>query len=96
MFRLPKGVFVKFKNDNDLYAWYRKDFEQSYNKVVVDDFDYMGLLGQGGFGRVAHVRKTSTEHHYAMKIQLKAELLREYKVKHPPSSSSAPHALTPA
>jgi serine/threonine protein kinase len=39
----------------------------------------MGLLGQGGFGRVVHVRKTSTQKHYAMKIQLKAELLREYK-----------------
>jgi serine/threonine protein kinase len=79
MFRLPKGVFVKFKNDNDLYAWYRKDFEQSYNKVVVDDFDYMGIIGHGGFGRVVHVRKRSTGIHYAMKIQPKTELLAEYK-----------------
>jgi len=70
--------FTKFKKEA-AYAKYKKEMDTSYNKVVVDDFDYMGLLGQGGFGRVAHVRKTSTMSHYAMKIQLKAELLREYK-----------------
>jgi len=70
--------FLKFKQTPE-YGQYQKDMDESYNKVKVDDFDYMGLLGQGGFGRVAHVRKTTTGSHYAMKIQLKAELLREYK-----------------
>jgi len=70
--------FIRFKETPE-YVQYTKDMNQSYNKVVVDDFDYMGLLGQGGFGRVVHVRKNSTGAHYAMKIQLKAELLREYK-----------------
>jgi len=44
--------------------------KESYNKVNVDDFEYIAKLGVGGFGRVVHVRKKSTGKHYAMKTQV--------------------------
>ena len=44
-------------------------------KVSPDDFLYIERIGEGGFGRVVHVKKKSTQTHYAMKIQLKTALL---------------------
>lgn len=44
-------------------------------KVCPDDFLYIERIGEGGFGRVVHVKKKSTQTHYAMKIQLKTALL---------------------
>lgn len=40
-----------------------------------DDFLYIERIGEGGFGRVVHAKKKSTQTHYAMKIQLKTALL---------------------
>jgi hypothetical protein len=45
-------------------------------KIYVDDFQYVRLLGKGGFARVVHVIKRSTGQHYAMKIQSKAALVK--------------------
>ena len=47
------------------------DIASIYNKVSVDDFDYIRKLGEGGFGLVVHCVKKSTGNHHAMKIQLK-------------------------
>ena len=47
------------------------DIASTYNKVTVDDFDYIRKLGEGGFGLVVHCVKRSTGNHHAMKIQLK-------------------------
>ncbi|CAN0426163.1 unnamed protein product, partial [Discosporangium mesarthrocarpum] len=44
-------------------------------KVSTHDFVYMERIGEGGFGRVIHVKKKTTGVHYAMKIQLKTALL---------------------
>jgi len=44
----------------------------------VNDFDYYGKLGEGGFGFVVHCKKKSTGGHYAMKIQTKTGLLDCY------------------
>ena len=49
--------------------------KQVYNKVKLDDFEFIGKLGEGGFGLVVHCKKTSTNRHYAMKIQTKKGLL---------------------
>mmetsp|Transcript_16268 Transcript_16268/g.33476 ORF Transcript_16268/g.33476 Transcript_16268/m.33476 type:complete len:928 (-) Transcript_16268:25-2808(-) len=45
-------------------------------KIYVDDFQFIRILGKGGFARVVHVIKRSTGHHYAMKIQSKAALVK--------------------
>jgi len=39
--------------------------------VVPDDFEYLGVLGKGGYGIVVEVLKKSTGVQYAMKIQSK-------------------------
>lgn len=56
----------------------KRDLRQNYNRVGVDDFQYMGKLGEGGFGVVVHVVKRSTGRHYAMKIQSKHSLIETY------------------
>lgn len=56
----------------------KRELKQNYNRVDADDFQYMGKLGEGGFGVVLHVVKKSTGRHYAMKIQSKHSLIETY------------------
>uniref|UniRef100_K3X895 Protein kinase domain-containing protein n=1 Tax=Globisporangium ultimum (strain ATCC 200006 / CBS 805.95 / DAOM BR144) TaxID=431595 RepID=K3X895_GLOUD len=72
-----QNTFLRFKTTPE-YDAYKKDVKDTYNKVTVEDFEYLELLGSGGFGRVVHARKKSTGKHYAIKIQLKAGLLDEH------------------
>lgn len=50
--------------------------DKTYNRVQVDDFEYLHKLGEGGFGYVCHCVKKSTGAHYAMKIQRKLDLIK--------------------
>ena len=50
----------------------------TYNKIHERDFEYMEQLGEGGFGRVNHVKKSTTGKHYAMKIQLKTMMIEMF------------------
>jgi len=68
------NIFVRFKA-TEYYPQMKERMRSTYNRVTVSDFDYIEKLGEGGFGRVIHVRKISTQKHYAMKIQLKTALL---------------------
>ncbi|CAM9966990.1 unnamed protein product [Ascophyllum nodosum] len=68
------NTFQRFV-DSPEYARMHEDIKNAYNKVCPDDFLYMERIGEGGFGRVWHVKKKSTGKHYAMKIQLKTALL---------------------
>lgn len=43
------------------------------------DFEFIKLIGEGGYGRVVLVRKKTTGTLLAMKIMGKIELLKEYK-----------------
>ena len=56
----------------------KAQLDSSYNKISVEDFEYVAKLGVGGFGRVVHVKKKSTGKHYAMKTQLKTALVETY------------------
>ncbi|TYZ66726.1 hypothetical protein PybrP1_007512 [[Pythium] brassicae (nom. inval.)] len=71
------NTFMRFKTTPE-YEVYKHDVKETYNKVTVEDFEYLELLGSGGFGRVVHARKKSTGKHYAIKIQLKTGLLDEH------------------
>lgn len=72
-----QNTFLRFKSSPE-YEEYKKEIKDTYNKVTVDDFEFLELLGSGGFGRVVHARKKSTGKHYAIKIQLKSGLLDEH------------------
>jgi hypothetical protein len=37
-------------------------------RIHPDDFDWMAIIGEGGFGKVVRVRKKSTNKMYAMKV----------------------------
>jgi len=69
-------VFTKFK-DTPLYSEMNNKLREKYNNARPEDFEYLGLLGKGGFGVVCEVRKKSTGRAYAMKIQSKQVVLRE-------------------
>lgn len=45
-------------------------------KITVDDFDYIKVIGRGSFGKVYLVRKKDTRVPYAMKILRKDQLIK--------------------
>ena len=75
---LLANVYLPFKK-SDMHQKYVTELHDTVNHVGVDDFEYMEILGQGGFGRVVHARKKTTGVHCAMKIQLKTGLLAEHR-----------------
>ena len=46
-----------FKNSEEYEQYLEVSDSGSKLKILVDDFDYIAILGQGGFGRVVHARK---------------------------------------
>lgn len=50
-----------------------------FNNVTPDDFVYLSKLGAGTYGVVLHCMKRSTGMRYAMKVQHKAALLRQFR-----------------
>ncbi|RHY27415.1 hypothetical protein DYB32_006791 [Aphanomyces invadans] len=58
-----RNTYHRFKSSPE-FDLYKLELKDTYNKVTVDDFDYLELLGSGGFGRVVHARKKSTGKHY--------------------------------
>jgi len=73
-YEMYQNVFLRFKL-SPRYAELQQILKQVYNKVKLDDFEFLGKLGEGGFGLVVHCKKASTNRHYAMKIQTKKGLL---------------------
>jgi len=74
---LAENTFKRFK-ESEPFKEYETAKSKTYNKVDVNDFDYMAFLGQGAFGAVARVKKQSTGEHYALKVMSKAKLLKTF------------------
>jgi serine/threonine protein kinase len=84
---LVNSVLFNFKMSSE-YALFKEelkredamsvglDIKRRKCRIFVDDFQYIRLLGKGGFARVVHVMKRSTKQHYAMKIQSKVALVK--------------------
>ena len=60
------------------YKLMKDYFDNPDSWVTHSSFEYLSLIAQGGFGVVAQCRKITTGRTYAMKIQPKAALLRQY------------------
>ncbi len=69
---------MPFKNTKD-YARLTNIIKSKYNNVKLDDFEYFGKLGEGGFGLVVLGRKKSTKQYYALKLQTKTGLLNCFR-----------------
>jgi len=54
----------------------------SNEKVGVEDFDLLNLVGKGSFGKVMQVRKRDTGKIYAMKVLDKKHILEHNEVEH--------------
>lgn len=50
--------------------------------LVVNDFDFLRMIGKGTFGRVFQVRKKDTRRIYAMKVLSKREIVAKKEVAH--------------
>jgi hypothetical protein len=84
LLQMHKDLFTPFKRSVKYLSSLRA-FRSTFNRVLVDDFEYMEFLGEGSFGVVVHCKKKSTGKHYAMKIQTKAGLLNQF--------ADAPHRV---
>lgn len=71
---LHDQVFNKLKLSKDYKEWEEEQSASDFH-VEPDDFEYMSCLGVGGFGRVVEVRKKTSGQYYAMKVQLKRDIV---------------------
>jgi serum/glucocorticoid-regulated kinase 2 len=67
------------KDLSDSYNNYEKTFN---NKLGVDDFSIIKLVGKGAYGKVFLVSKKGTGNIYAMKILKKKEMILKEQVLH--------------
>jgi serum/glucocorticoid-regulated kinase 2 len=51
-------------------------------KVSLEDFDMLSVIGKGGFGKVLLVRKKDTREKFAMKVLLKDFIIKRKEVQH--------------
>jgi serum/glucocorticoid-regulated kinase 3 len=56
--------------------------ETKREKVSVDDFELMRVIGKGSFGKVTLVRKKSDNRLYAMKVLAKQNIIKRKQVEH--------------
>mgnify|MGYP003386114644 CR=1 FL=1 len=70
-------VYAPFKECPE-FRKLRSQINGIYNTVLSKDFEYIGVIGKGGFGLVCDVRKKSTGERYAMKIQSKEGVVNSF------------------
>jgi hypothetical protein len=68
-------------NLEDILDREREGQDDNGNKVSLNNFELMAVLGRGGFGKVMQVRHRDTNVIYAMKILKKSELQRRRQVE---------------
>lgn len=80
---LYDSMFLGFKKSG-YYNKMNDTLRRTYNHVKCSDFDYFGVLGEGGFGLVSAVTKKSTGRIYAMKLQEKEHIYNMCQEGHGP------------
>lgn len=56
--------------------------QQIKQKIKLDDFEMLSIIGRGAFGEVRVCRKKDTQQVFAMKIMKKTEMLKKNQVAH--------------
>jgi len=57
-------------------------YTKNNERVTVDDFEMISVVGKGSFGKVLQVRKKGTNHIYAMKVLRKENIIERNQVAH--------------
>ena len=85
---LEDKLLALFRSSIEIYSNFKREIEEESEmtrgvnvfrrncRLHVDDFVYIKRIGKGGFARVIHVMKKSTNQHFAMKIQSKFALIK--------------------
>lgn len=81
-------ILPRLKNDFD--RLYQKIFvgldpddgRDAVKRIRVTDFDQLKVLGDGAFGHVVLVRHRITSEHYALKVLVKAQIVKMKQVYH--------------
>ncbi|OMJ17022.1 Serine/threonine-protein kinase gad8 [Smittium culicis] len=90
---LGKTKFTPIFNDRLIDEWYQLDvsgyihLQYSFNmketeKLNIDQFDLLKVIGRGSFGKVFQVRKRDTGRIYAMKVLSKSKIIMRSEVAH--------------
>ncbi|OLY85358.1 Serine/threonine-protein kinase gad8 [Smittium mucronatum] len=90
---LGKTKFTPIFNDRLIDEWYQLDvsgyihLQYSFNKkesekLNIDQFDLLKVIGRGSFGKVFQVRKRDTGRIYAMKVLSKSKIIIRSEVAH--------------
>ena len=64
------------------YASVQKEKDKVQNRLSIDDFTTVAIIGRGAFGEVKLVRKNDNNIIYAVKTMSKAEMVRQGQVQH--------------
>jgi serine/threonine protein kinase len=78
-------IYPKYSDNDISMIDFDKDLPKvipEYNKLSVDDFLILKLIGKGAYGKVFLVRKKDSEEVCAMKILKKKEMIKREQVIH--------------
>eukprot|EP00698_Gefionella_okellyi_P005112 TRINITY_DN14693_c0_g1_i1.p1 TRINITY_DN14693_c0_g1~~TRINITY_DN14693_c0_g1_i1.p1 ORF type:complete len:441 (+),score=98.79 TRINITY_DN14693_c0_g1_i1:75-1397(+) len=76
-----KPYFLCANTDVDMTEWMGALQMPTSDKVNLDDFDLLSVIGKGSFGKVMQVRKKDTAVIYAMKILRKDAIIARNQVR---------------
>ena len=83
----PRGgtcedVFIKEEGDFSVSFKSPSQFQMAQEKVSLDDFEILCLVGKGAYGKVHQVRKKNDGRIFAMKVMRKEMLIRTNNVSY--------------
>ena len=69
-------------NKNGIIWKFWKTKKYTNNKLTIDDFTIIKVVGKGSYGKVLLVKKNEEETIYAMKIMKKLSMVKKNQVDH--------------
>jgi serine/threonine protein kinase len=78
---LSKPYFLCCDSEADMLEWMEAIQSKPEDKVNLDDFDLLSVIGKGSFGKVMQVRKKDSGMIYAMKILRKDAIIARNQVR---------------
>merc|ERR1711916_40468 len=80
--KMFKNLDYRYKKRERVNGFNFQINQDNYQKVCLDDFDMLKVIGRGTFGKVMLVRKKSDNKIYAMKVLIKKDLIQKHQTEH--------------